>query len=139
MQKVLINGQWRDASSSSSFQAHNPATCEALPDEYPVSDWNDCDDALAAAESAAAAMASLPATAVLISLTGMLRESNSIPKRSSALPTWKQRCPVLPAWQTLNCLGPRGSCEQPPLPRGRAAGPCQRSTRQAASVRCTGR
>jgi len=64
MQKVLINGQWRDASSSSSFQAHNPATCEALPDEYPVSDWDDCDAALAAAESAATVIASLPSSGV---------------------------------------------------------------------------
>ena len=64
MQQVLINGQWRDASSSSSFQAHNPATCEALPDEYPVSDWDDCDAALAAAESAATVIASLPSSRV---------------------------------------------------------------------------
>ena len=60
MQQVLINGQWRDASSSSSFQADNPASCETLPDEYPVSDWNDCDAALSAADSAATILASFP-------------------------------------------------------------------------------
>ncbi len=60
MQQVLINGQWRDASSSSSFQADNPACCEALPDEYPVSDWDDCDAALSAAVSAATILASFP-------------------------------------------------------------------------------
>ena len=64
MQQVLINGQWRNASSTSSFQADNPATCEPLPDEYPVSDWSDCDAALAAAVSAADILASFPASQI---------------------------------------------------------------------------
>ena len=64
MQQVLINGQWRDASSSSSFQADNPSTCEALPDEYPVSDWDDCDAALSAASSAAEILASFPSSRI---------------------------------------------------------------------------
>lgn len=45
---VLIAGRWRLAKSSSSFHAENPATREPL-DEYPVSSWDDCDEALAAA------------------------------------------------------------------------------------------
>src|SRR5262249_36461807 len=53
-QPVLIAGKWRDANSSSTFRADNPATKEPLPDEYPVSTWADCDEALAAATTAAA-------------------------------------------------------------------------------------
>ena len=58
-QPVLIAGEWRAADASSTFQAHNPATREALPDEYPVSTWADCDAALNAAAEAAAVMRTL--------------------------------------------------------------------------------
>ena len=51
---VLIAGQWRPAQSSGSFSAENPAVGERLPGEYPISDWADCDEALAAASEAAA-------------------------------------------------------------------------------------
>jgi alpha-ketoglutaric semialdehyde dehydrogenase len=51
---VLIAGQWRPARSGASFSAENPALGERLPDEYPISDWADCEDALAAADAAAA-------------------------------------------------------------------------------------
>ncbi|MCH7726940.1 MAG: aldehyde dehydrogenase (NADP(+)) [Planctomycetes bacterium] len=50
---VLIGGQWRDADANSSFHAVNPATKEPIPDDYPVSSWKDCDEALDAAASAA--------------------------------------------------------------------------------------
>ena len=59
IQPVLINGSWRAANSSSTFRAENPATTEPLPEEYPVSTWQDCDAALAAATEAAAEMRSL--------------------------------------------------------------------------------
>ena len=59
MQRVLINGEWRESNGSDSFQAENPATCELLPDVYPVSNWEDCEAALDAASRAAEAMWSL--------------------------------------------------------------------------------
>ncbi|MGI8982446.1 MAG: aldehyde dehydrogenase (NADP(+)) [Pirellulaceae bacterium] len=59
IQPVLINGSWRPASASSTFRGENPATTEPLPEEYPVSTWQDCDAALAAAVEAAAEMRSL--------------------------------------------------------------------------------
>ena len=46
---VLIAGQWRAARATGIFRAENPATGEALPDEYPVSAWDDVDAALTAA------------------------------------------------------------------------------------------
>jgi 2,5-dioxopentanoate dehydrogenase len=61
VQPILINGQWRQADMTGTFRAENPATCEPLPDEYPVSAWTDCDAALAAAEAASHAMRRLPA------------------------------------------------------------------------------
>ena len=56
MEKVLIAGQWRDANASSSFQASNPGTRELLPAEYPVSNWEDCNEALDSAAAAAVAL-----------------------------------------------------------------------------------
>ncbi len=51
-QKILIAGEWRDASASSTFHAENPATKSPLPDAYPVSAWADCESALEAAAQA---------------------------------------------------------------------------------------
>jgi len=48
---VLIAGQWRPAKASGSFRAENPAKREPL-DEFPVSTWDDCDEALSAAAAA---------------------------------------------------------------------------------------
>ncbi len=58
---ILIDGQWRDADAVSTFQAENPATCEMLDGEYPVSSWADCDAALSGATRAFDAMRNLPA------------------------------------------------------------------------------
>lgn len=52
MKPVLINGTWRNADSSGSFTASNPSTGQALDDQYPVSNWSDCDEALNAAADA---------------------------------------------------------------------------------------
>ncbi len=48
---TLIAGQWRPAKASATFRAENPATKEPL-DEFPVSTWEDCDEALTAATEA---------------------------------------------------------------------------------------
>ena len=57
---VLIAGKWRAAQSRRSFSSENPALGETLPGEYPVSDWPDCDAALAAATAAAAVLRASP-------------------------------------------------------------------------------
>lgn len=54
MQLVLIAGKWQAAKSSGSFRAENPATKTSLPEEFPISSWDDVDAALAAASAAAA-------------------------------------------------------------------------------------
>jgi NADP-dependent aldehyde dehydrogenase len=59
-EQVLVAGGWRIASAKSTFHAENPATGAALADEFPVSDWKDCYDALNAAAAAAKALRTTP-------------------------------------------------------------------------------
>lgn len=56
---VLIAGHWKNSASAGAFRSENPATRQQLADEYPVSSWQDCDEALAAAAAAFQQMRSL--------------------------------------------------------------------------------
>ena len=58
--KILIDGNWRNADATGTFQATNPSNNAPLPGEFPVSSWADCDDALDAAVQAAREMRKLP-------------------------------------------------------------------------------
>ena len=49
MRPVLLDGEWRPAVSSGSFRAVDPASGADLPDEYPVSAFDDLEEALHAA------------------------------------------------------------------------------------------
>ena len=60
VQPVFIDGQWREADGTSTFRAENPAKCEPLADEYPISSWKDCDSALRAATAAFEVMRGMP-------------------------------------------------------------------------------
>ncbi len=60
VEKVLIAGEWREAKATSSFHAENPATAQPLEGEFPVSGWQDINDALAAAATAAVELRSVP-------------------------------------------------------------------------------
>jgi NADP-dependent aldehyde dehydrogenase len=51
LQPVLIGNHWRRANCAGTFRAENPATREPL-DEFPISTWADCDEALQAASVA---------------------------------------------------------------------------------------
>lgn len=57
---VLIADRWRPANAAGTFRAENPATKTPL-DEFPISTWADCDEALAAATEAALHLRMLPA------------------------------------------------------------------------------
>ena len=61
VEQVLIAGEWRTAVAKSTFHAENPATGAAIDGEFPVSEWQDCDDALGAAASVAIQLRSVPA------------------------------------------------------------------------------
>jgi alpha-ketoglutaric semialdehyde dehydrogenase len=60
VEQVLIAGEWRKASSHSTFTAENPATGKKLDAEFPTSDWEDCEAALAAAAQAAKLLRAVP-------------------------------------------------------------------------------
>ncbi|MEM6258078.1 MAG: aldehyde dehydrogenase (NADP(+)) [Planctomycetota bacterium] len=59
--QVLINGEWRDAEASGTFQAVNPRTTQAIEGDYPISSWVDLDAMLDAAVEAYRVMRLLPA------------------------------------------------------------------------------
>lgn len=86
MHKVLINGQWREANSSGSFTAFNPATTEALGEQFPVSTWADIDEALDAAGAAFAELRAACPTKIADFLEGFATnlESNSEVIRTAA-------------------------------------------------------
>jgi NADP-dependent aldehyde dehydrogenase len=69
LQPVLIGGDWRAARSVGSFRVVNAATGDALPGEYPVSSWDDCDSALAAGAEAATALRGIPTDTIARFLT----------------------------------------------------------------------
>ncbi|MCA9007575.1 MAG: aldehyde dehydrogenase (NADP(+)) [Planctomycetaceae bacterium] len=60
IQPVLINGQWIPSTGTTSFQAVNPTTGEALEPVFPVSPWDEIESALEAAAAAAKTMRGWP-------------------------------------------------------------------------------
>jgi len=59
-QPVLINGQWRASSQSGVFSPTNPTLGQPIALEFPVSQWSDCDEALAAASAAFVQLRTMP-------------------------------------------------------------------------------
>ena len=57
---VLIAGQWQSANEVSAFQATDPSSMESLAPRFPVSSWEDCESALAAAAEAFDQLRTLP-------------------------------------------------------------------------------
>jgi 2,5-dioxopentanoate dehydrogenase len=60
LQPILIAGSWRPARATGSFRAVSPVDGKTLADEFPISDWPDCDEALDAAAAATAQLADTP-------------------------------------------------------------------------------
>jgi NADP-dependent aldehyde dehydrogenase len=67
---VLIAGQWRPASAADTFHAADPNTGQLLADAYPISRWEDCQDALQAAVEAAAILSQTPGEQIARFLNG---------------------------------------------------------------------
>ena len=57
---VLINGQWVASNHSGTFQATNPATCQPIDGDYPISTWAEIESAITAAHRAAEIVRSWP-------------------------------------------------------------------------------
>lgn len=64
MCEILIEGKWQESSSGSTIQAINPATGQEIGQAFPVSDWQTCDRALAAASAAAKTLQMVPRSAI---------------------------------------------------------------------------
>lgn len=60
VQAVLVDGKWRASRDSETFSVSNPATGEKLPGTYPVSPWDEVEEAILAAARAAEAVRSWP-------------------------------------------------------------------------------
>jgi len=58
--KVWLDGLWCDSHSSQTFTAINPSTGVPIGDQYPVSNWVDCERALAAADAVAQVLPDVP-------------------------------------------------------------------------------
>lgn len=52
VQQVLIGGRWQPSRGTETFQATNPATKQELPERYPISPWEEVDQALDCAVNA---------------------------------------------------------------------------------------
>ncbi len=63
-QLVLIAGQWRDASLSGTFKATDPNRNVVIEREFPISTWEDIDEALDAACKAAKELRRLPSARI---------------------------------------------------------------------------
>lgn len=60
LQPILIAGSWRPARATGSFRAESPLDGQPLAEEFPISGWPDCDDALDAAVTASAELSEMP-------------------------------------------------------------------------------
>lgn len=85
-EQILVAGEWRNATAKSTFWAMNPATGETLDGEFPISEWQDCDDALNAAAAAAIELRKVPAEklAEFLDLYAKKIEENTAPIVSMA-------------------------------------------------------
>lgn len=93
---VLIAGSWREARAESHFQADNPAVCEKLPQQYPVSSWEDCEEALQAAWEAAEQMRQLAPAQIAEFLNAYAAELESHREELAALANTETALPVQP-------------------------------------------
>ena len=98
---VLINGQWRAATSSNSFHAENPATGEALPHQYPISQWSDVDAALSAAVSAAETLRATPAASITHFLTRFAERIDARAAELAQTANLESGLPVAPRLQNV--------------------------------------
>ena len=95
---ILLDGTWREARASRTFQAHDPSTGAAVEPAFPTSRWEDVDEALSAATCAFEGMRAAGPDAVAAFLEGYADriEANAAPiteaaHRETALPLEPRR------------------------------------------------
>jgi NADP-dependent aldehyde dehydrogenase len=109
---VLIDGQWRRASSTSTFRAEDPATRAPLAEQFPVSSWDDCDAALRAAATAADELAALPAEVRAIFLEGFAAAIEARAGEICALANRETGLPVSPRLKDVELPRTTGQLRQ---------------------------
>ena len=91
---VLINGQWQASAGQSTFTAVNPATCESIEGDFPVSPWGEIESAITAAAAASREMRGWPGSR----FAGFLeRYAELIESRTDALVDLANQETALPA------------------------------------------
>ena len=92
-QPILINGAWKPSTGTGTFQAANPATGQLLPEEYPVSPWDEVEQVLQAADAAFREVRSWPGERFAAFLEAC---ANRIEQRTDALVELANRETALP-------------------------------------------
>ena len=95
-QPVLIDGTWRAADHSSTFQAENPKTKEPLPAAFPVSSWKDCDAALTAAAAAFVELQQTPREKIAAFLENFADRIDGAKQELAELANQESALPVAP-------------------------------------------
>ncbi len=94
--QVFINGQWRSANATGTFQASDPTTNQALPATFPISAWSDVDAALDAAENAAEALEACAPSQIAAFLNGYADRIDATADELAALASKETALPAAP-------------------------------------------
>ncbi|MEZ6137723.1 MAG: aldehyde dehydrogenase (NADP(+)) [Pirellulaceae bacterium] len=93
---ILVGGKWKAAAATQLFQASNPATVEALPAKYPISSWEDCEQVLEAATSAASQLRKLPSGQIADFLDAFAAQLDSHVAELAELANLETALPIKP-------------------------------------------
>lgn len=107
MYPVLVAGEWRAANAVGESTAHNPRTGEPLEGQFPISGWEDCEAALAAAAAAAEELDQTPPEAIAAFLESYAQRIDDAAPQLAELASLETGLPVSP--RLLDVEAPRTS------------------------------
>ena len=125
---VLIGGKWRTACGTDSFRAENPATRERLPEEYPVSAWNDCEAALEAAARAFKVLGEMPTDSISRFLELYATAIEGRANELAAIAHAETGLPILPRLKDIELARTTDQLRQAAAACGKDRGRCRPST-----------
>ena len=96
VEKILIDGDWRPADATGTFQAVNPDTGESLPHVYPVSSRADIDAALHAGAEAARTLADAEPERIAAFLDGYAHRIDAAKDEITVAASLETALPVSP-------------------------------------------
>lgn len=102
LQPVLIAGRWQQSQQpAGSFSAVNPATKTPLPDQYPISNWEEVELALQAGQAAAAELRSVSAESLAQFLDCFAGNLEAIAEQLVALANQETALPAEPRLRSV--------------------------------------